>query len=217
MVTLHHLQNLCSDSAPLITGFHTEILPQVSEHSRLPRDSPNIKFLLQERAFAHLLSLTRATPTLAFRKRRLACVLPVLFTNWPPGRKARRDWREAGPADPRLAGFGRRELTQEAGPGAAKQFTISPRGLKRLKRGRKWVLMRMRPEGLSTTCPLTAAPWKMSPEWGLPADCHCEIREGVRSPQPPGGTPACRVSDPGSTSLIPSRASSNSPAPVTCS
>lgn len=131
-------------------------------------DSPNVKFLLQETAFAHLLSLKHATPTVALRKPRLACVLPVLVHKlapalWTEGEEGLERGRPCISGG--RGGFRTRELTQETGPGtgAAGSRTTSPRS-EGLKRGRKWALMRMRPEVLSATCPLTAAHWKMSPE-----------------------------------------------------
>ncbi|KAF3829844.1 hypothetical protein GH733_001795 [Mirounga leonina] len=84
--------------------------------------------------------------------------------------------RSRRPGEPE--GFGRRELTQEAGPCAG---GAPPGGL---KRGRKWAPIRMRPEGLRTTCPLTAALWKRSPERGLPAECTFRFQGVARMDKP---------------------------------
>lgn len=82
----HHPPNLCSDSAPSITGFQTQILPEASEHSRLPHGSPNKKLRLQARAFTRLLALTHATRNLAWGKPRLPRVLTKLAYQPAPGR-----------------------------------------------------------------------------------------------------------------------------------
>ena len=73
------------------------------------------------------------------------------------------------------------------------------------------MLLRMRPEGLGATCPLTARQWKMSPEWGLLADNILRIKGGGEE------LLAFRVGNPESTSLNPFIAAPSCLAPVTCS
>lgn len=97
-------------------------------------DSPNVKFLLQETAFAHLLSLKHATPTVALRKPRLACVLPVLVHKlapalWTEGEEGLERGRPCISGG--RGGFRTRELTQTPVPGPALQDPAPPhRGLK---------------------------------------------------------------------------------------
>lgn len=102
--------------------------------------------------------------------------------NWPCTRRARRDWREASPAHREMAVSGAGNSPRRVAGGVPAEQHICLSRVWNAPRSRKWALMRLRPEGLSTTCPLTAARWKMAPAEGGRQITHSPVREQVRKP-----------------------------------